>query len=112
MKNFKRPIVCLSDGDKLEKNHIIHLSMGKGRLHPGPLALGRTSREDDGSSVRDVVLQVLGDRHAMDQSPRRWKTLIGPNLKMECHGNKKETRFDSNTQTKKNTGSFGLDDSS
>lgn len=46
--------------------------MGKGRLHPGPLALGRTSREDDGSSVRDVVPQVLGDRHGMDQSPRRW----------------------------------------
>lgn len=80
--------------------------MGKGRLHPGPLALGRTSREDDGSSVRDV------DFHKYLATDMGWIRVledgtIGPNLKMECHGNKKETRFDSNTQTKKNTGSFG-----
>ena len=40
------------------------------RLH------GRASREDDRSSVRDLVLQVLGDRHGMGQtaSPLRWNT--------------------------------------
>ena len=36
--------------------------------------------------------------------------VIGPNLKMECHGNKKEAPFDSDTQLKKIAGSLGMDD--